>query len=89
MSGRTNKYLQTAADRSMIQDLLARYAWELDHGTPEGRGALFTKDGIFEAPDLGLWVQGSPALAAFARDAQRTIPNLHHVEQWHWRFMPR
>jgi len=79
LMSRTPEYLQTAADRSMIQDLLARYAWEIDHGTPEGWAALFTEDGIFEAPALGLWVQGSAALVAFARDVHRTLPNVHHM----------
>ncbi len=29
---RDKAYLEAAADRVMIQDLLGRYAWGLDHG---------------------------------------------------------
>ena len=47
MSRRT-EYLEAAADRVMIQDMLARYAWEIDHGTPEGFAAVFSEDGVFE-----------------------------------------
>lgn len=76
---RSAEYLKTAADRTMIQDLLARYAWEIDHGTPEGYAALFTEDGVFEAPDLKVRVQGTEELLAMARDLQRTLPNVHHL----------
>ena len=63
----------------MIQDLLGRYVWEIDHGTPEGWAAVFAEDGVFEAPDLKLRVEGTEALATFARDLHRTLPNVHHV----------
>ena len=76
---RTAEYLEAAADRVMIKDLLARYAWEIDHGTPEGFAAVFTEDGIFEVSALKLWVKGTAALTQFARSLQRTLPNVHHV----------
>ena len=76
---RTAEYLEAAADRVMIKDLLARYAWEVDHGTPEGFAAVFTEDGIFEVSALKLWVKGTAALTQFARSLQRTLPNVHHV----------
>lgn len=76
---RTPAYLSGAADRVMIQDLLARYAWELDHGSPEGWADAFTVHGIFEAPNLGFRVEGRESLIAFARDVHRTLPNVHHV----------
>lgn len=72
-------WLDAAADRVMIQDLLARYAWEIDHGTPEGFAALFTEDGVFEVPQAKVHVSGRAALVAFAADLQRTLPNVHHV----------
>ena len=75
---RNDEYLIMAADRTMIQDLLARYAWEIDHGSPEGFATVFTEDGIFEVPKVKLKVQGTASLIAFARDLQRTLPNVHH-----------
>ena len=78
MSRRT-EYLEAAADRVMIQDMLARYAWEIDHGTPEGFAAVFSEDGIFEVVALKLRVEGTQDIIAFAKDLQRTMPNLHHV----------
>ena len=76
---RRAEYLEAAADRVMIKDLLARYAWEIDHGTPEGFAAVFAEDGVFEVSALKLWVKGTTALAQFARSLQRTLPNVHHV----------
>lgn len=76
---RRAEYLEAAADRVMIKDLLARYAWEVDHGTPEGFAAVFAEDGVFEVSALKLWVKGTTALARFARSLQRTLPNVHHV----------
>lgn len=72
-------YLEAAADRIMIQDLLARYAWELDRGSPEAWSLCFTHEGVFEAPSLGFRVAGRASLAAFARDVHRTLPDVHHV----------
>ena len=45
-------YIQEAADRVMIQDLLGRYAFAADYGTgnPESWAALFIEDGIFGIP---------------------------------------
>ena len=78
MSRRT-EYLEAAADRVMIQDMLARYAWEIDHGTPEGFAAVFAEDGVFEVVALKLRVEGTRDIVSFAKDLQRTMPNLHHV----------
>jgi hypothetical protein len=72
-------WLEAAADRVMIQDLLARYVWEIDHGTPEGFAALFTPDGVFEVPQAKVRVEGRAGIVAFASDLQRTLPNVHHV----------
>lgn len=76
---RDKSYMEAAADRVMIQDLLGRYAWELDHGAAEGWADAFTTDGTFEAPGLGFRVSGRDALIAFARDVHRTLPNVHHL----------
>jgi len=77
--GRSAEYLEAAADRVMIQDLLARYAWEIDHGTPEGFAATFSPDGVFGIPALSLRAEGTAEITGFARALQRTMPNLHHV----------
>ena len=76
---RTTEYLEAAADRVMIRDMLARYAWEVDHGTPKGFAAVFTETGVFEVVALKVRVEGTEQLTAFAADLQRTMPNLHHV----------
>lgn len=77
---RTSEYLQQAADRVMIQDLLARYAWHVDHGDPADWAALFTEDGVFEIPTVKVKAEGREELAAFAADLQQAIPNVHHVQ---------
>ncbi len=75
------QYLQAAADRTMIQDLLGRYAFAIDHGhgSPEAWADLFTVDGRFEIPVMKVVVQGHADLTAFAAGLHRTIPGLHHV----------
>lgn len=76
---RTTDYLTAAADRVMIHELLARYALEIDYGTPEAFAETFTPDGTFEISALSLKVEGTQQITAFARDLQATMPNLHHV----------
>ena len=76
---RTEEELRHAADRSLLRDLLGRYAWEIDHGSPEGWASTFAPDGVFEVPDVGMWVEGTETLEAFARDLQTMLPGVHHV----------
>lgn len=78
---RDERYLQEAADRVMIQDLLGRYAFAIDYetGDPGAWAALFTEDGRFEIPVMKVVVEGRAQLAEFAAGLQRTIPGLHHV----------
>lgn len=76
---RSANYLTRAADRVMIQDLLARYAWEADHGDAAAWARLFVADGVFEIPSIKVWVEGHEELTGFMADLQRTIPNVHHV----------
>ena len=54
-------YIQEAADRVMIQDLLGRYAFAADYGTgnPESWAALFIEDGIFEIPKISMIVRST------------------------------
>ena len=74
-------YIQEAADRVMIQDLLGRYAFAADYGTgnPESWAALFIEDGIFEIPKISMVVRGRPALTKFMDGIHRTVPGIHHV----------
>jgi len=76
---RDQTYLAAAADRVMILNLLGRYAWELDHGSPTSWAECFTEDGVFEAPNLKFRVAGRSRLIEFATDVHRTLPNVHHV----------
>lgn len=74
-------YIQAAADRTMIQDLLGRYAFAIDYEThdPGLWAALFTEDGCFEIPVMRVVVRGRDNLREFAAGLHRTIPGLHHV----------
>jgi len=76
---RTDKYVQEAADRVMITDLLARYVWAADYGTAEEWADVFTPDGVFGADKGGLRVAGRERLMEFINDLYRTVPHLHHV----------
>ncbi len=76
---RTEQYLQEAADRTMIADLLARYVWAIDYGTAEEWANVFTPDGVFGVDKGGLRVAGRARLMEFANDLYRTVPHLHHV----------
>jgi hypothetical protein len=75
------KYIQEAADRIMIQDLLGRYAFAADYGRddPEAWAALFTEEGRFEIPETLVVVAGRPALSEFIEGLHRTVPGIHHV----------
>jgi hypothetical protein len=75
------KIIQLAADRTMIQDLIGRYAFAIDYDThdPAAWAALFTEDGRFEIPIMKVVVEGRAALREFAAGLHRTIPGLHHV----------
>ena len=75
------KYIQEAADRMMIQDLLGRYAFAADYGRgkPESWAALFIEDGRFEIPEISMVVRGRSALTKFIEGLHRTVPGLHHV----------
>ena len=75
------KYIQEAADRVMIQDLLGRYAFAIDYETndPGAWAALFAEDGRFEIPIMKVVVEGRDELRDFAAGLQRTIPGLHHL----------
>ena len=75
------KYLLEIADRVMIQDLLARYAFAIDYATrnPEQWAALFTPSGRFEIPEISLVAEGHAELTDFAAALHRTVPGLHHI----------
>ncbi len=75
------RYLLEAADRIMIQDLLGRYAFAADyaHGDPHAWSSLFTEDGSFEVPSIGLVVGGRAELERFVDGLHKTVPGIHHV----------
>jgi len=75
------KYIQEAADRIMIQDLLGRYAFAADYGKgdPETWAALFIEEGRFEILETSLVVACKTALIKFIEGLHRTVPGLHHV----------
>lgn len=74
-------YLEAAADRAHIADLVGRYAFAIDYDThdPGAWAALFTSDGRFEIPIARVVVAGQDELTVFAAGLQRTLPGLHHV----------
>ena len=74
-------YIQRAADRTMIQDLLGRYAFAIDYQTndPNAWASLFTDDGRFEIPAMRVVDKGRTALRDFAAGLHRTIPGLGHA----------
>ena len=76
---RTDQYMQEAADRMMICDLLSRYVWAADYGTPEEWADQFTEDGVFEGGGTPMKVRGRARLIEFLTELQREVPNLHHV----------
>jgi hypothetical protein len=76
---RSDTYLSDAADRVMIADLLARYVWAADYGTPEEWADQFTPDGTFGVAVGEMRVAGRERLMEFMVDLQRTVPHLHHV----------
>ena len=49
-----DQYIEEAADRVMIQELLGRYAFATDyaHGNPEEYANLYVEDGRFEIPEI-------------------------------------
>jgi len=75
------EYIQKAADITMIQDLLARYALALDYPEKGGEDLvqLFTEDGIFTIPELSMVVEGHDEIRIFAEGIHKTVPGLHHV----------
>ena len=77
-----DKYIQEAADRIMIHDLLGRYAFAQDYGKgdPDAWAALFVEDGRFEVPEISLVVKGRPALSKFVDLVHQTAPGIHHFQ---------
>jgi len=76
---RSQKYIDDAADRVMIMDLLARYVWAIDYGTAEEWADVFTPDGVFAVAGSSMRAAGRDRLMEFANDLYRTVPHLHHV----------
>ena len=60
-----------------MQAVLDEYAACYDGRRPEGFANAFVPDGVLELPDHTV-IAGHEALAAFASDAARRRPNIHH-----------
>ncbi len=75
------QYLLEAADRIMIQDMLGRYAFACDYelGNPAAWSALFTEDGRFEVPAMGVVAAGHEELERLIDGTHKTAPGIHHV----------
>jgi hypothetical protein len=53
------------ADRVAIDRLVVEYSYLLDHGRANELAMLFTSNGVFENPNLGLRAVGRGAIAAY------------------------
>jgi hypothetical protein len=73
------RYIQEAADRVMIKDLLARYGWAVDHGTPEDFANNFVEDGLVELPEIGIQLKGREEIKGLCASIQKLVPGIHHV----------
>jgi len=54
-----------AADRAAIEQLVVEYCYLLDHGRAREIADLFTPDGMFDNPNMGLRLVGREAIAAY------------------------
>ena len=66
--------LDTHADCSAIEDVIAQYAYRWDGKDAEGFADLFTEDAVFEVEVSGVRipdarVEGRPAILAYAKDS--------------------
>ena len=67
-----------AADRIAIEQLTVEYSYLLDHGRAGELAMLFTPDGVFDNPNLGLHAVGREAIAAYyTRRAAETRTTRH------------
>lgn len=68
-------------DRLAILDLCAAYNWLTDTGDAEGVAALFTPDGVFDAPPGRF--EGTAAITEFNKDIHPVIRGSMHFNDNH------
>lgn len=68
-------------DRLAILDLCATYNWLTDTGDAEGVAALFTPDGVFDAPPGRF--EGTAAITKFNEDIHPVIRGSMHFNDNH------
>lgn len=68
-------------DRIAILDLCAAYNWLTDTGDAEGVAALFTLDGVFDAPPGRF--EGAAAITKFNQDIHPVIRGSMHFNDNH------
>ena len=68
-------------DRLAILDLCAAYNWLTDTGDAEGVAALFTPDGVFDAPPGRF--EGTAAITKFNEDIHPVIRGSMHFNDNH------
>ena len=67
------RYLQEAADRVMIHELHARYAYALDYPSegPDELGKLFTESGRLVIPEISMVIERRAALRSLPPGSTR------------------
>lgn len=73
-------YIQEAADRVMIQDLVSRYAFFGDYGPNESWADLFTSDARWEIAGANIVVQGREQLLNLVGAVREKAPGVHHMQ---------
>ena len=76
----TDRYIQEAADRVMIQDLVSRYAFFGDYGPNESWVDLFVPDAKWEIAGTGIVVQGREQLSQLVTTVRDHAPGVHHMQ---------
>lgn len=75
-----DEYLQKAADRVMIQDLVSRYAFFGDYGPNDSWTELFTLDASWEIAGAGIIVKGREQLLQLVTAVREQAPGVHHMQ---------
>ncbi|MDI9979519.1 nuclear transport factor 2 family protein [Rhodococcus sp. IEGM 1307] len=77
------RLLQEVADRALIQDLIARYAFFGDYGPNESFADLFTPDGTWVIAGTDVVVRGRDQLVQLVTAVRDNAPGAHHMQSNH------
>ena len=66
-------------DKTAILELLNRYCHNADYNPPERMRELFTADGVFEVPAMGLRFEGIDAIVAFFTSSREASASARHI----------